>query len=254
VSSVAEAFYVYGVLPAKERDAVSVEGVEGSAVRTIQHNKLAALTSPVEGPALIAARELRAHWRVLQEVAENATVLPVRFGTVFESEEAVREQLLERNARRLELLLKQISGCIQLTVKGEYREPEVIEEIVRSTPGLPALAGRVRSLSAEAGYYDRIRLGERIAAEMAGMRDADTARAMDLLEPIAVAARAEETGANSAFNLAFLVQRTRQDEFSGLVRSLHDEARNRIDIRYVGPLPPYSFADTELDVGGPRWG
>lgn len=249
----AEALYVYGVLPAKERDAVSVEGIEGSEVRTIQHGRLAALTSPVEGPSLVAARELRAHWRVLQEVAEHATVLPVRFGTVLESEAAVREQLLERNARRLDLLLKQIAGCIQLTVKGEYREPEVIEEVVRSTPGLGALAERVRSRSAEAGYYDRIRLGERIAAEMARMRDGDTARAMDMLEPIAVGARAEESGANSAFNLAFLVQRTRQDEFSGQVKALHDESRNRIDIRYLGPLPPYSFADTELDVGGPEW-
>jgi hypothetical protein len=250
---VAEALYVYGVVPVKERESVSITGVEGSQVRTVEYDGLAALTSPVKGSALSAAREVRAHWRVLQEASENATVLPVRFGTVLESEEAVRTRLLERNADRLDLLLKQISGCIQVSVKGEYREPEAIQEIVRSTPGLPALAKRVRTRSPEAGYYDRIRLGERIAAEFARMRDTDTAYAMNLLTPLTVAARAEEGGANSAFNLAFLLQRSRQDEFTELVSTLHEERGEWIQIRYVGPLPPYSFADTELDVGGPSW-
>jgi hypothetical protein len=250
----AEALYVYGVLPAQESGSLSVAGVEGSSVATVQYEGLAALTSPIEGPALSAARELRAHWRVLQEASESATVLPVRFGTVLESEDAVREQLLEHNARRLSLLLKQLSGCVQLTVKGEYREPQVIEEVVRSTPGLGPLIERIRSRSAEAGYYARIRLGERVAAEIARLRDADTALAMDLLEPASVAARSEDGGANSAFNLAFLVRRARQEEFTQLVGTLLEQTGDRIEIRYVGPLPPYSFADTELDVGGQTWG
>jgi len=247
----AGALYVYGVLPAADRDSVSVAGVEGSEVGTVQYDGLAALTSPVRRSALSAAREIRAHWRVLQEASEQATVLPVRFGTVLESEDAVRERLLEPNVERLGRLLKQMSGCVQLTVKGEYREPEVIQHIVDSSPAIAALAAHVRSRSPEAGYYDRIRLGERIAGEIARLRDADTAHAMDLLEPAAVAARAEDAGANSAFNLAFLVRREGQDEFTKRVGTLLEEARDRIDIRYVGPLPPYSFAHhTDVGVGG----
>jgi hypothetical protein len=248
----AEALYVYGVLPAADRDSVEVAGVEGSEVETVQYDGLAALTSRIQRSALSAAREIRAHWRVLQEASQNATVLPVRFGTVLESEDAVRERFLEPNAQRLSGLLKQMSGCVQLTVKGEYREPEVIQDIVRTTPSLAALAKRVRSVSPDAGYYDRIRLGERIAAEIACLRDEDTSRAMDLLTPAAVAARAEEpTGPNSAFNLAFLVRREGQDDFTKLVGALLEETRERIDVRYVGPLPPYSFAQTEA---GSSWG
>jgi len=249
----AEALYVYGVLPATDSEAVSVAGVEGSEVGTVQHEGLAALTSPVRRSALSAAREVRAHWRVLQEASEQTTVLPVRFGTVLENEDAVRERLLEPNAARLSGLLKQMAGCIQLTVKGEYREPEVIQDIVRNSPTIAALAARVRSRSPEAGYYDRIRLGECIAGEIARRRDSDTAHAMDMLEPAAVAARAEEAGANSAFNLAFLVRRAGQDEFTNRVSALLEEERERIEIRYVGPLPPYSFAQTDVAVGGPSW-
>lgn len=239
----AEALYVYGVVPAKERDAVTVAGVEGSSVGTVQYDGLAAITSPVQGDALSAAREVRAHWRVLQAASEHATVLPVRFGTVLESEDAVRERLLERNAAHLGVLLKQLAGCVQVTLKGEYREQYVLSEIVRSTPGLAALAERIRKRSPEAGYYDRITLGERIAAELARRRDADTAHAMDLLDPRASAARAEEGGPYTAFNLAFLVLRAELDDFSKHVGALIEEVEERIDVRYVGPLPPYSFAD-----------
>lgn len=246
----AGALYVYGVLPAADREAVSVAGVEGSEVGTVQYDGLAALTSRVQRSALSAAREIRAHWRVLQEASEQATVLPVRFGTVLESEEAVRERLLEPNAERLGRLLEQMSGCVQLTVKGEYRESEVIQDIVQQSPTLKALAARVRSRSPEAGYYDRIRLGELIASEIARMRDHDTARAMELLEPAAVAARAEETSANAAFNLAFLVRRSGQDDFTKRVGKLLEQTNDRIDVRYVGPLPPYSFAQTETAAGG----
>lgn len=246
---VTEALYVYGVLSASDREAVSVTGVEGSEVRTVQHDGIAALTSPVNGSALAAAREVRAHWRVLQEAAEQTTVLPVRFGTVLEGEAAVREQLLEPNADQLRGLLEQMKGCVQLTVKGVYREPDVLQDIVRSNRSIAALAARVRARSPEAAYYDRIRLGELIAGKLAELRDADTARAMDLLAPIAVAARAEEGGANDAFNLSFLVRRDRQSDFTQGVNSLVEDTRDRIEIRYVGPLPPYSFTE----AGGAGW-
>jgi Gas vesicle synthesis protein GvpL/GvpF len=46
--------YVYGVLPASDRARVSVGGVEGAQVRTIEHGGLAALVSTVEAGASCA--------------------------------------------------------------------------------------------------------------------------------------------------------------------------------------------------------
>jgi Gas vesicle synthesis protein GvpL/GvpF len=246
-----DALYVYGVMPRAERGALSVAGVDGAEVGTVEVDGLAALTSRVHGDSLGAARELRAHWRVLQQACEGATVLPVRFGTVMENERAVRERLLQANAPHLDELLKRLQGCVQMTVKGTYREEPLVRGIVASSPALSALAKRIRGVAAAAAYYDRIRLGEFIAAGVADRRAADTQKALAALEPGAVAARAEEAaGALDAFNLAFLVKRTAQDDFSRRVRNLIDEVIDEIDVRYVGPLPPYSFADGELAAGG----
>ena len=243
--------YVYGVVPRAERRALSVAGVDGSEVETIEHGEFAALASRVHGDALRAARELRAHWRVLQEACETTTVLPVRFGTVLEDERAVRDRLLDANSGQLGELLKHVRGCIQLIVKGAYIEDRLLRDLVTSSPALSKLAERIRATPQAAAYYDRIRLGEGIAAAVAERRARDERHALEMLEPAAVAARAEDApAALDAFNLAFLVKRTQQRDFSRHVRTLIAELEDHIEVRYVGPLPPYSFADGELAVGG----
>jgi hypothetical protein len=246
--------YVYGVLPGADAPSVSAGGVEQAQVRTVEHAGLAALVSTLEGDALAAAREVRAHWRVLEDASKTATVLPVRFGTVLEGDSAVRERLLEPNAERLTELLDELAGRVQLNVRGDYDEQELLREVVRTSPQVAALRERVSRLSDNAGYYERIRLGELVSAQIAARRDQDAALAAGRLEPFAVAARAEEVSSqNGAFNLAFLVEGGEVDAFSEAVGRLREDLGERVTLNYVGPLPPYSFAETDLSAGTAAW-
>jgi hypothetical protein len=241
--------YVYGVLAAADAASLTITGVEGSPVRAVQSGDLAALVSDVAGGALAAAREVRAHWRVLEAASEQTTVLPVRFGTVMEDDDAVREHLLANGAERLNALLQQLTGRVQLTVRGTYAEEALLRGVVAGSREVAALRERVRSLPEAAGYYERIRLGELIAAEVDRQRAADAAHAYERLVPFAVSAHEEATGADGAFHLAFLVERDGVDAFSGAVAELIAELGDRVAVRYVGPLAPYSFADAELTAG-----
>jgi len=246
--------YVYGVLSGADLAGVSVGGVEGAEVRTVEHAGLGALVSTLSADALAAARELRAHWRVLEEASKGATVLPVRFGTVMESDAAVRERLLEPNAERLTELLGELAGRVQLNVKGDYDEERLLRDVVRTSPQVGALRERVRTLSDAAGYYDRIRLGELVAAEVAARRQQDEGLMLARLEPVAVAARTEPVSSQTgAFNLAFLVESKEVDQFSAAVGALRAELGERVELRYVGPLPPYSFAEADLGAGAEAW-
>jgi hypothetical protein len=246
--------YVYGVLSDADGADVSARGVEEAAVRTVEHAGLAALVSTLDADALAAARELRAHWRVLDEASKSGTVLPVRFGTVLEGDAAVREQLLEPNADRLTALLSELAGRVQLNVKGEYDEEHELREIVRASPPIAALRKRITKLPEAASYYDRIRMGELVAAEIARRREEYEALALARLEAVAVTARAERVSSqNGAFNLAFLVESAEVDRFSEAVGRLRAELGERITLRYVGPLPPYSFAENDLSMGAEAW-
>lgn len=247
----AEALYVYGVVPRAERDALTATGVDGSDVEMVESEQFAALTSRIQTDALRAPRELRRHWSVLQQAIESTTVVPVRFGTVLADERTVREDLLDANSDRLAELFAQFEGCVQMTVKGSYIEERLLADVVKSSRALLALAERVQRTSQAASYYDRIRLGEGIANAIAAQRELDEERAFQTLETAAVGGRVEEApGQLEAFNLAFLVKRDRQDDFSERVRELGAEVEGRIEVRYVGPLPPYSFAEGSLTAGG----
>jgi Gas vesicle synthesis protein GvpL/GvpF len=239
--------YVYGIIAAADAASMAHTGVEGSPVRTIDEGDLAALVSDVAGGALAAAREVRAHWRVLEAASAQATVLPVRFGTVMEDDAAVREQLLTSNAERLQALLQELTGRVQVGVKGTYQQDELLRGVVATSPTVAALRKRIEGLPEEASYYERIRLGELVAAEVERLRDEDGARACARLEPLAVATRSERAAApDAAFNLAFLVERERLDEFTAAVNDVISELGDRVAVRYVGPLAPYSFADAEI--------
>jgi hypothetical protein len=135
-------------------------------------------------------------------------------------------------------------------VKGVYQQDELLREVVAASPPIAALRKRIQGLPADAGYYERIQLGELVAGEVERRRDEDVARARARLEPVAVAARSEGLGTpDAAFNLAFLVERERLDDFSAAVTELIGELGERVSVRYVGPLAPYSFADAELEAG-----
>jgi len=247
VTAAGHSVYVYGVVPAAECGSISLTGVEGAEVRKVEHAGVVALVSAVSGGSLTAAKEVRAHWRVLDEACGTTTVLPVRFGTVMESDDAVRAELLEPNAERLELLLREVSGRVQLNVKGNYDEERLMREVVMGSTAVAELRDRLKGLPAEAGYYERIRLGELVAAEVGNRRATDTRLALETLEPLSLAVKEEELRqADSAFNLAFLVDRDGLDAFGRGVSGLAKQFGERLELHYVGPLPPYSFADVEL--------
>ncbi len=102
------AFYVYGVVPAGvDLVAGEVEGVDGSrSLETIEHDGLAAIVSAVPLEEFAEERlkqnlnrlpwvetRVRAHERVLERALEAATVVPLRFCTIFSSRDGVRAML-----------------------------------------------------------------------------------------------------------------------------------------------------------------
>lgn len=244
----ATATYVYGVVPKSAGRKISATGVQGAGVTAIDHDALAALTSPLQSTTL-DARDLRAHWRVLEAAFEEGVVLPVRFGTVVENEEAVRREVLDPNAARFSDLMKQMSGMVQLNVKGRYDEEVLLTAIVQSNPKVAQLRGRVRAGEPVAPTPDQLTLGRLVEAEIARVRQMDRAAVGEVLEPFAVAVRDEDVAHPSAFSTAFLVNRDAMDEFGRGVAALREHFGDRVELRYTGPLPPFSFADADLTQG-----
>jgi hypothetical protein len=135
---------------------------------------------------------------------------------------------------------------VQLTVKAAYEEEALMRGVVEASPAIARLRERVRGVPEAAAYYDRIQLGQLVAAEVERARERDTAVVLGRLQPLAVAARREPPSTpDMAVNAALLVDRGRVDDVARAVAELGRELAGRITLRCIGPMPPYSFAAEE---------
>lgn len=240
--------YVYGVVRASDGSRRQLEGMNGEPVSLVSAGDLAALTSDVPEGFLEAGREeLLTHSRVLEQALEQGTVLPMRFGVVLPDEQAVREELLVPHGEELEAQLGEMDGKVEVNLKALYDEETILREALAEVPEAAELRRSIQGKPEDATYYERIRLGELIAAALGDKREQTGPEIVARLSPHAVAVQVgEPVHERMALNASFLVEREGLRGFDEAVDALGEEQGGRIRLRYTGPLPPHSFVELEM--------
>jgi hypothetical protein len=236
-------YYVYGILPGDVELTEKVYGIGDREVRLVRDGELAALISEVEliGP-LGSAEDLEAHKELLDSVAAGAPVLPLRFGAVVTSEDAVVSELLEPHRDEFAAVLEDLEDRAEYVVKGQYVESAILEEILSEDSEAAELREQIRGRDADATREERIRLGEIISNAVAAKREEDTRQLLSALEDHAVASLVRDpTDELEAVNVAFLVDEDKADELDQEVDDLGDEWEGRVELRVLGPMAPYDF-------------
>jgi hypothetical protein len=247
----ARACYVYGIVPAGTRVPADLTGVGGGEVWLVPHDDLAGVVSEVPlGQALGTREDLLAHEGVVEALAAETTVLPLRFGAVVTTADAVVEEMLIPYHDWFETVLDDLAGTHEFAVVGVYVEDAVLREVIAEDPEAAQLRNRIRELPEDAAYYDRIRLGELIVKALDEKRQVDGEELVDALEPYAsaVAPRAP-AGEDTAADAAFLVAEQDVSRFEEAVDELGRQWAGRIRLRLVGPLAPYDFIPPAPEEG-----
>jgi hypothetical protein len=238
-----EAYYVYGIVPA---DA-SVENLEdvgmGEPVRLVAHGPVGALVEVVDPERPLGRRrDLVAHSTVLNTMAERGPVLPMRFGSVVQGEDAVRDELLEAEQDHFAALLDEVRGKVQFNLRARYVLDTVLAEIVAAEPEVAELRRRTADLPEDASHYERIRLGELVAHAVDVRRREEAQRLLDRLAPHAEDHVVREvSGMDDLAEFAFLVEADRQGEFERAAEVLAEELDGRVRLSLVGPMALYDF-------------
>jgi hypothetical protein len=186
---------------------------------------------------------------VLQHaVAAGLDVLPMQFGVVMPDAAAVRDELLAAHAGALRAQLAEHAGRVELDVTLTAPEDAVLRRVIRGDARLAQAVARLRGIDAQAGYYDRIAVGEAVARGV----DAERARVLELvlavLGPLAAGVVTREPRHEEMLaDVAFLVERPRAQDFDAAVEELGAQVGGETRVRCVGPLPPYHFVDLALD-------
>jgi len=236
--------YVYGIVSGTSAPP-SGHGIAGAPLHLIAGDGAAALVSDLPDDNLRLGREeIVTHARVLEDALGRGTVLPMRFGVVLEGPEQVRERILEGHADELTEQLERFAGKVEVNIRVLYEEEPLMREIVARDPQIARLRSGLKGKPEDATYYDRIRLGELVAAAVERAREADAQSILEVLSQHALAAEVgEPPHERVALSASFLVARERLGAFDAALEDIARGQSGRMRFKYTGPLPPHSFVE-----------
>lgn len=249
--------YVYGVARGPDPATVTaLSGVSGSRVRVVAQGALAALVSTVDlaefgEPGLRRNLEdlrwleitARAHHAVLDAVAADGPVVPLRLATIYRSDDGVRALLAER-AATFDAALSRVQGRTEWGLKayldagpdaGDHSAPAG-EQPDAGAPGTTYLRRRRARLHGDAQLRQRATRG-----------------AEEVHRAVSAAAEASRrypcqdnrlTGASRemVLNAAYLLAGTGRGP---LEQALARTGTWPLRVEWTGPWVPYSFVELE---------
>jgi Gas vesicle synthesis protein GvpL/GvpF len=184
-------------------------------LRAVRCEGLTALCAPAEAPVNHepTAEDLWRHEEVVEGLMEERDLLPVRFGTLIDDEDAAARAVAERRDE-LAARLDRVRGAVELAVRAYPRQAEQ-EEPVRGESGRDYMRAKARRTEAARVLHEPL---------AAIARDSVVQPGLELLRA------------------AYLVDRDAVDLFVAQVRRLQ-RAHEGIRVFCTGPWPPYSFAE-----------
>lgn len=236
--------YVYGIVEATAT-APRGRGIAGAPLRLLAGEDAAALVSEIGPDRLRLGRdEVLVHARVLERALARGPVLPMRFGVVMDDAEEVRGRLLDEHGPDLRAQLTEMQGKVEIRIRGAYDEALLLREVMRERPEISALQRSVAGRSEDASYYERIRLGELVAAAVERHREIDARAIVEALGGHALAVvTGEPRHERVVVQASFLVERSHLAKFNAAVDQVAEGYGGQIRFKYTGPLPPHSFVE-----------
>ena len=182
-------------------------------VRAVRSGGLSALCAPAVEHE-VTPDALWRHEELLEELMRERAILPVRYGTLVEDDDAAARAVAERRDEFAQGL-ERVRGAVELALRVEQREPEPpAADVVSGRDYLRAKAARMRTAR---------RLHERFAA---------------------LARAGEVQPGRELLRAAYLVDRDAVAGFVALVERVGRE-HTELALLCTGPWPPYSFAEGE---------
>ena len=246
-----EGRYVYGIIQASQPKTFGKTGIgsAGENVYTVHHGDVAAVVSKTSVFIFDPTREnALAHEHVIETVMTTNTIIPMSFGTVFRTEDDIKE-VLKSIYPSLKDVLKQMAGKLEFGLKVTWDRDRVIEELKRDHEEIHRFHQELTKKHLQSTYFARMQLGRMIEKALAE-RSADYVREIyDALRNICVASRDNKViGDKMIMNAAFLINREKEADFDAAVNKVAQKFSDRLNFKYTGPWPPYNFVNIRLKL------
>src|SRR3954468_8827709 len=246
-----EGRYVYGVIESRASVTFGRSSIGGvnEDVYTVHYGDIAAVVSRTPVFIFDPTRDnALAHEHVIESVMKGQTIIPMSFGTVFRTDDDIREVLKSIYAS-LKDVLKQMANKLEFGLKVTWDRDQVIEELKRGHEDIHRFHQEITRKHLQSTYFARMQLGRMIDKALVERAAEYVREIYEALRPVCVASRDNKPiGDKMIMNAAFLIHRDRESDFDEAVNKIAQRFGDRLNFKYTGPWPPYNFVNIRLKL------
>lgn len=221
-------------------DMVSTIGFEGLSMVVSDH--------PVN-EFEVNPENMLAHQKVIEAVMQEfKSVIPIRFGTIAETLDEIRN-LLDRRHREFMELLKQFENKVELNVRGTWKNMGIIyKEIENENGELQTIKADLEKMADKENQNEIfVEAGKLIEQALIGKKALEADQIIDKFRRSVFEFKNNKTNSDAMFmNTAFLINSGRETELDHIMNDLGIHYDGRCDFVYAAPLPIFNFVDLKI--------
>jgi hypothetical protein len=248
-----EGRYIYGIIAANQRREFGPIGIggRGDVVYTLPYQNVAAIisSSPIVKYPVTRDNSI-AHARVLERAMEAYTILPVRYCTIADNEEAIVEKILKPRYQEFTDLLRQMEGKMELGVRARWTDLNAIfAEVVEENKAIKALREALLSeINEQRKYAGKVKIGQMVQKALEAKKKREAEELLEALRPLSFDCKENPVyGDMNLVNAAFLITREKEREFDHKMQELEKAYGERKKLKYIGPIAPYNFVEVVIN-------
>lgn len=245
-----EGKYLYCILDGEGKQSFGRIGINGKSVYTIPYDGLSAIVSDVPFKEIEPrVNDITAHQEAVETARRMGTVLPIRFGTIFKTEDAVIK-VLRSSHKNLVAKLTRFKDRHEFGVKilVEKTSMEKFERLVQDESAeARKIRQKISAKSPGTSYLLKLQLNDIIRNETLRRIDRTCEEIHQRLAAVAEDNRLLKTELEQILlNASYLVHKNRTDSFYRTLDKLKPEYEPQGFMFHVGgPWAPYSFCGGE---------
>jgi len=184
------------------------------------------LSTNMENLEWLASVSVR-HQRVASQVAESVTLLPARFGTVFKTDESLKQHVAEKKSD-LAATLKRIEGTEEWGIK-LFLNPDTAASPIDVASGRDYLRAKATMV--------QVKRRKDLDPDVV-----EFARELQAIAADSAPAGKVSSGQNNLeWQASFLVRKKDRPKWDQMLKKYATRWADRREIQCTGPWPPYSF-------------
>lgn len=244
-----EGCYLYGIMESHQKKELGPIGIGGrnDLVYTLPYKDIAAVISPSPIVKYPVTRENAiAHAKVLDKAVEGGTVLPVKFCTIAENEEAIVEKVLKDRYEEFADLLEEMADKMEFGVRARWSNMDAIyTEVVEEHKDIKTLKEALqKEKDQQKKYAGAIKVGELVQKALEEKKKREATELLEALKPLSIEWKENQLyGDMNIANDVFLTPREEESTFDEKVHNLGEEYGDRKQLKYTSSLIPYNFVE-----------